>query len=335
MVWYKSKPFLTGRRDFVSLLTCNQNWYGEDARFLQNESDCTIVEIKCEGTGIITDYRVFPGINLIFMDFNCTDVFREPRQEHDFIDIRHYQEGRVEFEFENRRVVHMQQDEFCINSMSTVPATYSFPFGHCSGVSLLINQDALTRDTLAWLNAFDLDIYRIENTLDLNKRWYIYKTPSSLYHVFGELYAAKGKAPVSYFKIKVLELLYHVAQLKSEDRAEMTYYSKEHIDIVKRIRENLVADPESKVSLETLLAQENISIVTFHAVFKQIYGDTPYAHVKNYKMNYAAVKLRESSDSVSQIGLSLGYSNASKFSKAFLDVIGVLPKDYRKQFKGI
>lgn len=115
----------------MSLLTCNQNWYGEDAQLLQNESDYTVVEIKCEGTGIITDYRVFPGINLIFMDFNCTDVFREPRQAHDFIDIRHYQEGRVEFEFENRRIVHMQQDEFCINSMSTVPAMEAAKAAQC------------------------------------------------------------------------------------------------------------------------------------------------------------------------------------------------------------
>ena len=45
----------------------------------------------------------------------------------------------------------------------------------------------------------------------------------------------------------------------------------------------------------------------------------------------AAVRLREGKESISEIAVSLGYSNASKFSKAFQDVFGVLPKDYRRQ----
>ena len=34
---------------------------------------------------------------------------------------------------------------------------------------------------------------------------------------------------------------------------------------------------------------------------------------------------------IGDIALELGYSNASKFSKAFQSVYGVLPKDYRKK----
>lgn len=45
-------------------------------------------------------------------------------------------------------------------------------------------------------------------------------------------------------------------------------------------------------------------------------------------MNYAAVMMRKKNKSISQIAISLGYHNASKFSKAFRDVIGVLLKDY-------
>ena len=33
---------------------------------------------------------------------------------------------------------------------------------------------------------------------------------------------------------------------------------------------------------------------------------------------------------IGEIAFSLGYSNASKFSVAFKDVYGILPKDYRK-----
>ena len=60
-----------------------------------------------------------------------------------------------------------------------------------------------------------------------------------------------------------------------------------------------------------------------------------YAYLKHYRMNSAAVQLRESNESINQIALSLGYSNASKFARAFRDVFGVLPKDYRTAQKAI
>ena len=60
-----------------------------------------------------------------------------------------------------------------------------------------------------------------------------------------------------------------------------------------------------------------MSKVTFQAIFKQIYGEPPYAHIKNYKMNLAAVYLQETDQSITQIAGELGYSNISKFAKGF------------------
>lgn len=65
-------------------------------------------------------------------------------------------------------------------------------------------------------------------------------------------------------------------------------------------------------------------------VFAQVYGDTPYSYIKKYKMNIASNELRNSKRKINDIALSLGYSNASKFSIAFQSVYGILPKDYRK-----
>lgn len=47
-------------------------------------------------------------------------------------------------------------------------------------------------------------------------------------------------------------------------------------------------------------------------------------------MNLAAQWLSEHKMKIGDIALELGYSNASKFAKAFQSVYGVLPKDYRK-----
>lgn len=311
------------------------DWYDKNAKLISRKPGCSVISYQCNGTGILYDYSIFPGIDLIFMDFNCSDIFDEPNEMRNVLEIRHYQEGRVEFEFEGDKVFHLQQDEFCVNGMLNMPARYSFPFDYCSGLSLVLDKNSMTEVTRFQLALFQIDISVLEEDLDTAHQWYICKTPPSMCHVFEELYAAKEHETSQYFRIKVLELLYHATKLRKEDRVAATYYAREHIEIVKRVRKAMLKDLSRSTPLEQFLRGEAISTVTFQTIFKQIYGRSPYAYLKHYRMNSAAVQLRESNESINQIALSLGYSNASKFARAFRDVFGVLPKDYRTAQKAI
>lgn len=311
------------------------DWYDKNAKLISRKPGCSVISYQCNGTGILYDYSIFPGIDLIFMDFNCSDIFDEPNEMRNVLEIRHYQEGRVEFEFEGDKVFHLQQDEFCVNGMLNMPARYSFPFDYCSGLSLVLDKNSMTEVTRSQLALFQIDISVLEEDLDTAHQWYICKTPPSMCHVFEELYAAKEHETSQYFRIKVLELLYHATKLRKEDRVAATYYAREHIEIVKRVRKAMLKDLSRSTPLEQFLRGEAISTVTFQTIFKQIYGRSPYAYLKHYRMNSAAVQLRESNESINQIALSLGYSNASKFARAFRDVFGVLPKDYRTAQKAI
>ena len=311
------------------------DWYDKNAKLISRKPGCSVISYQCNGTGILYDYSIFPGIDLIFMDFNCSDIFDEPNEMRNVLEIRHYQEGRVEFEFEGDKVFHLQQDEFCVNGMLNMPARYSFPFDYCSGLSLVLDKNSMTEVTRSQLALFQIDISVLEEDLDTAHQWYICKTPPSMCHVFEELYAAKEHETSQYFRIKVLELLYHATKLRKEDRVAATYYTREHIEIVKRVRKAMLKDLSRSTPLEQFLRGEAISTVTFQTIFKQIYGRSPYAYLKHYRMNSAAVQLRESNESINQIALSLGYSNASKFARAFRDVFGVLPKDYRTAQKAI
>ena len=311
------------------------DWYDKNAKLISRKPGCSVISYQCNGTGILYDYSIFPGIDLIFMDFNCSDIFDEPNEMRNVLEIRHYQEGRVEFEFEGDKVFHLQQDEFCVNGMLNMPARYSFPFDYCSGLSLVLDKNSMTEVTRSQLALFQIDISVLEEDLDTAHQWYICKTPPSMCHVFEELYAAKEHETSQYFRIKVLELLYHATKLRKEDRVAATYYAREHIEIVKRVRKAMLKDLSRSTPLEQFLRGEAISTVTFQTIFKQIYGRSPYAYLKHYRMNSAAVQLLESNESINQIALSLGYSNASKFARAFRDVFGVLPKDYRTAQKAI
>ena len=212
-------------------------WYGEYAVIKNKYNDYVQVEYKCNGTGSLYDYDLFPGIDLIFMDFNCSDIFHEPIPNKNIIEIRHYQKGRVEFELRNNKVFHMKEGEFCINALANIPAAYSFPFGYSVGLSCVIDKDSVDVQTQQFFSYYNIDVLNLGRELELEKNWFLCRTPQRLLHIFDELYAAKGIEGRDYFRIKLLELFYHIKQLRIEDQYEATYYAKEQIEIIKRIRQ--------------------------------------------------------------------------------------------------
>ena len=58
-----------------------------------------------------------------------------------------------------------------------------------------------------------------------------------------------------------------------------------------------------------------------------------YTYVRTEKMRSAARMLRETNESVLTVAMEHGYSNGSKFAKAFRDVMGMTPRQYRKTEK--
>ena len=88
-------------------------------------------------------------------------------------------------------------------------------------------------------------------------------------------------------------------------------------------------------------ADEEISNTELGAIFgyhpfyisqllKKRRGVTLHQYILSYKLTVAADKLRYTAASVADIAASLGFSDASYFTKSFKSVYGMTPKDYRK-----
>ena len=56
-------------------------WYGEYATLTDEHNDYVQIEYKCNGTGRLYDYTLFPGIDLIFMDLRETSISSSHRKE--------------------------------------------------------------------------------------------------------------------------------------------------------------------------------------------------------------------------------------------------------------
>jgi AraC-like DNA-binding protein len=70
-----------------------------------------------------------------------------------------------------------------------------------------------------------------------------------------------------------------------------------------------------------------MSRTSFAVRFKKIAGVAPLTYLLNLRMRFAEEGLREGSMSVSELGLSLGYTTESAFSNAFKRTTGWPPSD--------
>lgn len=322
---------IVGEKDMEADL--KEEWYGQEAKVVEQNKEYLVVDYDGQGRNMITSYFLFDGIRLCFLDFDTDEMIPVSKSDADVIWITHIQKGGYECEFANNTVSYLTEGFFGVAGKKYLPISFSIPLKRCQGISLVIDQQALSERTRKLMSEIPVDIDKIKGNLGIENRWYVDKTPEKIQQLFTQMYEGRGREAVGYFKLKVLELLYYIERSARMGGCELKYFDKEQIQKIKEIHNRLVDHPDEKVSLESLVKEAHLSITLFHNLFSRVYGDTPYAYLKKYKMNIAAKILMKEEQKISDIALGLGYSNASKFSKAFQSVYGVLPKDYRKANK--
>ena len=98
---------------------------------------------------------------------------------------------------------------------------------------------------------------------------------------------------------------------------------------LEQVKARLLAEPDRTLTLKSLSQQFNVSEAQIKSSFTGVYGMSPAAYARSQRMHGAAALLRETDRTVLDIACQFGYDNASKFARAFRDVIGVSPREYR------
>lgn len=217
----------------------NQEWYGTQAKVLFQDDIRIVIDYGCNGRGIVKNYNLFDGIQLCFLDFETDEVMKTQKFNPDIIQITHCQAGRYECEFANHTVSYLPEGYFSVAATEHLPVSFSFPLGKYYGVSLVIDRQALSDGIRRMMQTIPIDLDKIGTTLGLETRWYVSDTPAQLKHLFSELYSAAETEPIGYFKIKAIELLYHMDQLTQINGCDLKYFDKKQIQSTKAIREYL------------------------------------------------------------------------------------------------
>lgn len=97
--------------------------------------------------------------------------------------------------------------------------------------------------------------------------------------------------------------------------------------IIREIHDDLAQHMDRRVTIEELAHRYLINPTTLKTVFKEVYGSSLAAHMKEHRMERAAALLRETDLSVAEIAGQVGYESQSKFTAAFKEQFGSCPRN--------
>ena len=133
-----------------------------------------------------------------------------------------------------------------------------------------------------------------------------------------------------YVKGKIYELIaLYFNKSPNADIEQCPYLAdEENVKKIRKAKEIILANMAEPPTLPELAAEIGLSLKRLKEGFKQIYGDSVYSFLFDYKMDYAKRLLETGQYNVNEIGLKIGYSTASHFITAFKKKYNTTPKKY-------
>lgn len=133
-----------------------------------------------------------------------------------------------------------------------------------------------------------------------------------------------------YFKAKAYELLSLQFNRAGDANLEQCPFlsDEENILKIRKAKEIVISRMAEPPSLQELSDEIGLSLKKLKEGFKQIYGDSVYSFLFDYKMEFARKLLDSGEYNVNEVGLKVGYSTASHFIASFRKKFGTTPKKY-------
>ena len=133
-----------------------------------------------------------------------------------------------------------------------------------------------------------------------------------------------------YMKGKAFELLSLYFNVSKEVDIEQCPFLADDKNVIKikKVKEIIVKRMAEPPTLKELAEEVEISLKNLKEGFKQVYGNTVFGFLFDYKMNIASNMLSSKNYNVNEVAHHLGYSTASHFITAFKNKFGTTPKKY-------
>ena len=308
------------------------SFYGATVDEDRKNENCKICSLANDsGTGEFLIYKVLPGIRVVYNDMHMKYCGDEDEPAPNVIEINHCREGRFECNFGYQTPIYLSPGDFSIGALDMNATDGIFPTRHYHGITIFIEVDNLPQELKNFMNLLSIDIDHISKLICDERKFFLMRANESIEHIFSELYSIRESRKPGYLKIKVLELLLFLSDLKGEEAFnEMEYINRNKVNKMRQIHDFIVQDIKKHYTINELSDKFQISSTTMKRDFSKIYGTSIYAYLKIYRLQVAQKLLLNTDYSVAQIAAQIGYENPNKLTTAFKREYGISPTEFRK-----
>lgn len=305
--------------------------YGERVEIVSRDSDKTVYRIKeSDGDVVMTSYRVFDGIDLIYNDVHTQNCVVERNDVRNILQINHCREGRIECSFNKNEFLYLGPGDMSISCKEDAGHDSFFPTGHYHGITVMIDVEKAPECLSCFLDDVNVSPAALVRKFCGDNGFFVARSAECFEHIFSELYSVRDDIKKGYFKVKVLELLLFLSAMDETETEESSRRcTASQVLLAKKACAYIATKLGERLTIEQLAEKFHVSPTQLKTCYKRVYGVSVYSYIRMQKMLAAERLLKTTDETVLAIANRFGYDNGSKFAKAFRDVIGVSPSEYR------
>ena len=166
-------------------------------------------------------------------------------------------------------------------------------------------------------------------TEEKNRDFYI-----RLKHKIAELLAMlmKGRDNLYEMNAIMMEIVYFATWQRNFSMEDLPLHSDSHENYMKAIR-YIDMHYQEELTLSDIAGQLSFSLSYTSKLFKRYTGISFVKYLAYVRIRASLETLLEGRNSIEQIAADCGMANAKAYTAVFKELYGILPSDYRKQFR--
>lgn len=125
------------------------------------------------------------------------------------------------------------------------------------------------------------------------------------------------------------EVVEQVMQIACPEKVTDLQASQE--EIIRCVHAYLVEHLAQRITIDELARIFLMNTTTLKREFKRVYGMSIAAHMKQHRMEQAAILLKGGQTDIASVARAVGYESQSRFTAAFKEAYGCLPTEFRQR----
>ena len=283
------------------------------------------------GKGKKISWKLLTGITIIFQDYLAEQISCNHKPEKELLEINYCRYGRIGWNMKNGRSIYLGPGDFSLHTRQLCAGSVmTLPSGHYEGLTVCIDLSQFDQAPPELLRGTKITGQMLSEKFCSRGNFSLLTGNEKTEAIFSGFYNLSENLRKQYFILKSLELLLYLSEFKITSGKEPGKYQSEQVEIIRQIHDYLLQNINHRITIEELSKQYLMNPTTLKSVFKAVYGDSLAAHMREHRLEKAAIQLTETNNSISQIAKAVGYTSQSRFSTAFHEVYQMLPLEYRR-----